>query len=124
MVTRNDHNSGIIQLRYGRAVLIDVRMPLTEQDTAGKKIMGRFCEEVEFLQWEYKAREEAAKDILGRGIANELRSRIVKLKLGKKVFVGDKIGRGGVQEKKSVKPRLKLKLGKAPRSEQIVAANG
>ncbi|KAF1357405.1 hypothetical protein EJ07DRAFT_62254, partial [Lizonia empirigonia] len=53
------HNSGMAQLRYGRAVLIDVRIPHTEQDTGCKKSLGRFCEEVEFLGWEYKAREEA-----------------------------------------------------------------
>lgn len=68
-----------------------------------------FCDEVEFLGYEYRAREEAAAAILGRGLVKNIRSRVVKLKVGKERLVGMRAKDDGrVQKERSIKLKLRL----------------
>lgn len=68
-----------------------------------------FCDEVKFLGYEYRRREEAAAAILGHGLVKNTRSRVVKLKMGNGRLPG--VGAkddGYVPKERSMKFKLRL----------------
>lgn len=70
-----------------------------------------FCDEVEFLGYEYRAREEAAAAILGRGLVKNIRPRVVKVKVGKERMT-DLRRRKDSRGEKERSMKLKLRLWK------------
>lgn len=96
IVTTIDHDGCFTQLRYGTSVLIDVREPArapgqnTDQQRIREKSIQWFCEEIEFLGNEYRAREQAAAEILGRQHVKSTKSKVVKLKMSNRGVAASK----------------------------------
>ena len=83
-----------------------------EQTSQYRRCVRWFCDEVEFLGCEYRAREEAAAAILGYGLMKDVRSKVVMLKVGKErlaALEAQKCGR--VQKNRWMKRRLRLWKG-------------
>lgn len=115
IVVGHDASCCFTQLRYGASVLIDTREPnIADQKEADRisqhrRILQWFCDEVEFLSYEYSAREEAAASILGHRLMKNVRSKFVKLKVGKDKTIASRKKRCYcVQEERWIKfkPRL------------------
>ena len=75
-----------MELRFGDAVLIEARALNVERVKGCEVSLKWFCEEVEFLNCEYRARENEAAETMGCVVTKNVKSRVVKLKLGKGVF--------------------------------------
>ncbi len=103
-------NSWITQLHYGDVVLIEARELNIEERARAQKSVQWFYEEVEFLKHEYMAREKAAADLLGDKAVAETRSRIVKLRVGRKTrdAAGDRV-RNGSLKARSMKLKLRMR---------------
>jgi hypothetical protein len=120
IVTGFNRNSCFIQLCYGDVALIGVRkqdyaqIPKSELETESEQSFRWFCEEVEFLACEFRAREEAAAEILGREVAGSVNSKIVRLRLGNKsLSAKTQLGHDGMElEKEKKKLKLTLRLWK------------
>ncbi|KAF2632965.1 hypothetical protein BU25DRAFT_330572, partial [Macroventuria anomochaeta] len=104
-----NHNSCFAQLHYGDVALIDVRDSNCMREEKCKQSLRWFCEEVDFLACEFRARESAAAEILRQKAATNLKSRIVKLKAGKRKLVTEKKVECG-NAKKWKRLRLPLRL--------------
>ena len=103
------NNSYFTQLKHGNATLISIQEPICGGEGARKQSLVWFCEEVEFLACEYRAREEAAAEILGCGLANSVRSKVVKLKVGRKYLLAKmKMNDNAAKKERKVKLRLRL----------------
>ena len=110
ITTGVSNSSYFTQLEHGKATLISIREPIHSSEGARKQSVVWFCEEVEFLACEYRAREEAAAEILGCGLANSVRSRIVKLKVGRKYLLAKmKMNHNATKKERKVKLRLRLR---------------
>lgn len=108
-------NSCFTRLSCGDVALINIKDASCPCEKGCARSFRWFCEEIEFLGYEYKARESAAAEILGKKAATSIKSRIVKLKVGKRgILAYRKAGNGGVDKRKSVK--LKLRLWKDTKS--------
>ena len=103
------NNSYFTQLKHGNATLISIQEPICGGEGARKQSLVWFCEEVEFLACEYRAREEAAAEILGCGLANSVRSKVVKLKVGRRYLLAKmKMNQNATRKERKVKLRLRL----------------
>lgn len=98
------------KLCFGNAVLIEARELNVKRGKGCQKSLKWFCEEVEFLAYEYRAREAAAAELMGRAIAQTVKSKVVKLRVGRSFLavLGTKCV--GVRKRKNVSPKLKTML--------------
>ena len=109
ITTGVSNSSYLAQLKYGKATLIGVREPIYGGERATEQSFVWFCEEVEFLACEYRARGEAAAEILGCKLANSVRSKVVKLKVGRKYLLAKmKMNYNATGKERKVKLRLRL----------------
>jgi hypothetical protein len=109
-----DGSGYFTQLRYGASVLIDGRELVSADDqeierrSQYRRGVQWFCDEVAFLGYEYRAREEAAETTLGCGLMKNVRSKVVTLRVGKErlaALEAKKCGRG--QKERWMKLKLR-----------------
>jgi len=115
IVVGHDGGGCFTQLRYGASVLTDAREMISatltdaEHRSQYRKCVQWFCDEVEFLGCEYRAREEAAAATLGYGFMKNVKSKVVTLKVGRDrlaALEAKKCGR--VQKERWIKLKLRL----------------
>lgn len=109
VTTVYNNNSWTTQLRFGDAVLIEARALNVERVKGCEVSLKWFCEEVEFLNCEYRARENEAAETMGCVVTENVKSRVVKLKLGKGVFTKRNKKPGGVRKEEGLRMKLVLK---------------
>lgn len=100
-----EHDSWITQLLYGESMLIEGRHAYVEQEVGFSQSFHWFCEEVECLRYEYKAREHAAAVCLGTAIDSDM------VDLGEEWTKGRVIRRANsLGKKKQGVVKLKIRL--------------
>lgn len=105
----HDASSCFTQLRYGASVLIEARHLNQSCDKDCKKSLEWFHDEVEFLGYEYRAREEVTADILGRELVRVVKSKFMRLKVGRQGLLALEKGKEcGVGKQKKLKLKLRL----------------
>lgn len=97
------------ELRYGDATLIMVQDLSARREEGCQQSFIQFLEEVEFLEYECRAREEAATEALGLETIDIVGTKIVKLRVGDKGIVAkEKNDFGRIQKEGKLKLRWRL----------------